>query len=231
MQSPTLALTVAIAATSVLAAGAPPITITTTVPSSSSTASSLYYFQTSPTSRSETASSAPKPLGTGTPSGGGGSPQQAAGRPQVHVVVESPATDDACGKGTNTTILVPIDGVYANRTVLGGKIAALYVTDVTGGHPQPPLSDITCLPYLKENGTGTPADSAFTFDTPLHLASTVGTPNHIGSIFCTIPIPAGAFPAWVAANRRVVKERQAHRGQQDLADPATEVDPVMLLLS
>ncbi|KAK7953098.1 hypothetical protein PG988_013792 [Apiospora saccharicola] len=171
-----------------------PITITTTVPYSSSTVSSLYYIQTSPTSRPETTSSASKPLGTATPSGGGGSPQQAGARPQVHVIVESPATDDACGKGTNTTLLVPIDGVYANRTILGGKVAALYLTDVTGGRPRPPLLDITCLPYLKENGTGTPAGSAFTFDTPLHLAPTVGTPNHIGSIFCTIPIPAGGIP-------------------------------------
>ncbi|KAK8045932.1 hypothetical protein PG996_013996 [Apiospora saccharicola] len=187
MQFTALALTAATAATSVLAAGAPPIAITTTIPSSSSTASSLYYFQTSPTSRPETTSSAPKPLGTGTPSGRGGA------RLQVHVIVESPATDDACGKGTNTTILVPIDGIYANRTILGGKVAALYLTDVTGGHPRPPLSDITCLPYLKENGTGTPAGSAFMFDTPLHAAPTVGTPNHIGSIYCTIPIPAGAF--------------------------------------
>ncbi|KAK8062710.1 hypothetical protein PG997_014807 [Apiospora hydei] len=128
----------------------------------------------------------------GTESPGGGGPQQ-GGRPQVHVTVETPASDDACGKGTNTTILIPIDGVYTNRTALG-KVAALYLTGVTGGNPGPRLEDITCVPYLKENGTGTPAGNTFTYNLPSHLAPTVGTPNHIGSIFCMVPFPAGGIP-------------------------------------
>ncbi|KAK7911487.1 hypothetical protein PG985_013968 [Apiospora marii] len=189
MQFTALALIATTAATAVLAAGAPPVTTTTA--SSVSVPSS----QAPSASHSETATQAdPKPQGTGAPSGGSSGPQQAGGRPQVHVIVESPAADDACGKGTNTTVLVPIGGVYANRTVLSGKIAALYLTEVTGGHPPPPLADITCIPYLKENGTGTPAGSAFTFGTPLSIAPTVGTPNHIGSIFCMVPIPAGGIP-------------------------------------
>lgn len=189
MQFTALALTAATAATTVLAAGAPPITTTTATPVS------LPSSQIPSASHPETATqAAPKPQGTGTSPGGGGGPQQSGSRPQVHVIVESPATDDACGKGTNTTILVPIEGVYASRAVLGGKVSALYVTDVMGGHQRPPLADISCVPYLKENGTGTPAGSAFTFDNPLHIAPTVGTPNHIGSIFCIVPIPAGGIP-------------------------------------
>ncbi|KAK8029580.1 hypothetical protein PG993_010871 [Apiospora rasikravindrae] len=184
MQLTTFALTTASVATTVLAAGAPPITTTTASFSTWSTVS--HHSSTHP----GTASSHSKPQATGTAEGGG--PQQ-GGRPQVHITVETPASNDACGKATNTTILVPIDGVYTNRTALG-KVATLYLTDVTGGSHGPRLEDITCVPYFKENGTGTPAGNAFTFHLPSHLTPVVGTPNHIGSIFCMVPIPAGGKP-------------------------------------
>ncbi|KAK8054535.1 hypothetical protein PG994_009602 [Apiospora phragmitis] len=185
MQLAALAFTTATVATTVLAAGASPITTTSTT--SASTFSSLTHSSShSSSTHFGTASPLPKPQGTGSP--------QQGGRPLVHVTVEAPASDDACGKGTNTTILVPIDGVYTNRTTLG-KVAALYLTGVTAGGSSPGLrrEDITCAPYLKENGTGTPAGNAFTFSLPSRLAPVVGTPNHVGSIFCMVPIAGGGL--------------------------------------
>lgn len=181
-----LALTSASIATTVLAAGAPPITTTTA--SATAVSSTILSFVISSTS------TPPKPLGTGAPGHAGGNnstgPQHGR-RPLVHIVVEAPAADAACDKGTNTTIQVPIDGVYTNQKVLA-KVAALYLTGVSG-NPGPKLEAITCVPYLKENGTGTTAGNAFTYNNPTRLTPQVGTPNHIGSIFCTAPLPAGGM--------------------------------------
>ncbi|KAK7959350.1 uncharacterized protein PG986_004204 [Apiospora aurea] len=177
MQLTTRSLTTASIATAVLATGAPPITTTTAPSSTSSTVSSLS------SAHSGASSPPPKPQGTGSP--GGGSPQQ-GGRPQVHIIVETPASDDACGKGTNTTILVPFDGVYTNRAALG-KVAALYLTGVTGGNPGPRLEDISCVPVPlpaggvpgagsgKPPGGGAPGGSSGAITG--HNATSVNTPS------------------------------------------------------
>ncbi|KAK7994103.1 Aurofusarin cluster transcription factor aurR2 [Apiospora arundinis] len=213
MQLTTIALTSASIATTVLAAGAPPITTTTSASASSSTVLTFVISDHPSTTRLTGGITLPppttrshdgttliphKPQGTGVsgPAGGNSTGPHHGYHPQVTVIVESPAVGDACGN-TNTTIRVPLEGVYTNNKVLA-KVSALYLTGVSGGHASLNLATITCTPYLKTNGTGPTAGNAFKFGSPArNLSAQVGTPNHIGSIFCGAP--GGSMPGGGAA--------------------------------